>query len=150
MNPSPEFLIIKCSSCSARNRVRLQDAPAKRQAVCARCKQPLQIITGPIEVTDESFNRVVEGSALPVLLDMWAPWCNPCRFLAPVIEQLAVELEGRVLVAKMNTDDNPQTANRFHIQSIPTLLVFKDGKVAERIYGAQPKSEIMRVLEKII
>jgi len=81
---------------------------------------------------------------------MWAPWCGPCRQVAPVVEQLAAELAGRMRVAKLNVDENPVTSARFQIQSIPALLVFKGGREVDRIVGAQPKSEILRRVERMI
>jgi thioredoxin len=101
-------------------------------------------------VTDANFAEEVERSPLPVLLDMWAPWCGPCRMIAPVIEQLAAEMAGRVKVAKLNTDENQMTASRFNVRSIPTLLVLKDGKEIDRIVGALPKQEILCKLESLI
>jgi thioredoxin 2 len=101
-------------------------------------------------VTDANFAEEVERSPLPVLLDMWAPWCGPCRMIAPVIEQLAGELAGRVKVAKLNTDENPMTASRFNVRSIPTLLVIKGEKEIDRLVGAMPKQEILRRIEPLI
>jgi len=101
-------------------------------------------------VTDATFSAIVESSPLPVLLDLWAPWCGPCRMVSPVIDALAVELAGRVRVAKMNVDDNPATAARFKISGIPALLVLKEGRETGRIVGAQPKAEILRRLEQAI
>jgi thioredoxin len=102
----------------------------------------------PVIVTDVTFANEVERSPLPVLLDMWAPWCGPCRILAPVIEELAAEMEGRVRVAKLNVDENPATAARFRVQSIPTLLLLKEGRELDRIVGVQPKAAIMQRLER--
>ena len=101
-------------------------------------------------ITDASFAASVERSPLPVLLDMWAPWCGPCRMVAPLIEELAVEMAGRVRVGKLNVDENPATAARFGVQSIPTLLVIKEGREIDRIVGAQPKAAIMQRLERAI
>jgi thioredoxin len=101
-------------------------------------------------VTDANFAQEVERSPLPVLLDMWAPWCGPCRMIAPTIEQLASELAGRVRVAKLNTDENPMIGSRFNVRSIPTLLVLKDGKEIDRLVGALPKQEILRKLQAVI
>ena len=95
-----------------------------------------------------TFSADVERSPLPVLLDLWGAWCGPCQMIAPVIEQLAKEMAGRIRVAKLNVDENPVTAERFHIRSIPALLILKSGQEIDRIVGAQPKSEIVRRLKK--
>jgi thioredoxin len=103
-----------------------------------------------VHVTDATFGDQVERSATPVLLDLWADWCGPCHMLAPTIDQLSSELAGRVKVAKLNIDENPRTAARFGVQSIPTLLVLKDGREVDRLVGVQPKQEIARRLESVL
>jgi thioredoxin len=103
-----------------------------------------------VTVTDATFASLVEGSPLPVLLDMWAEWCGPCRIVAPVIDELAGTMAGQVRIAKLNVDENPGTASRFGVQSIPTLLVFKNGREIDRMVGVQPKPEIVRRLERVI
>jgi thioredoxin len=102
-----------------------------------------------VTVTDATFAAEVERSPLPVLLDLWAPWCRLCRMIAPVIDQLAAELAGRVRFAKLNVDENPATAARFNVHGIPTLLVLKAGREVDRLVGVQPKSEIARRLERV-
>lgn len=141
---------MKCPACGANNRVPAEKLWAGLAPVCGRCKTPLSASTHPTIVTDANFAEEVDGSPLPVLLDMWAPWCGPCRMIAPLIAQLASELAARVKVAKLNTDENPMTASRFNVRSIPTLLVLKNGKEIDRLVGAMPKQEILRRLESII
>jgi len=101
----------------------------------------------PIEVNDSNFDQMVLQAKIPVLVDLWAPWCAPCRMVAPVVEELASEYEGRVSFAKLNVDQNPRTASRYGIMSIPTLLIFKDGKPVSNIVGFRPKAELKRSLD---
>ena len=102
-----------------------------------------------VEVADSRFEEQVLASPLPVLLDVWAPWCVPCRGMEPVIEELAASLWGRVRVAKLNLDRNPQSAARLRIQGVPTLIVFKGGHEVGRMVGARGKSELMRALADV-
>ena len=139
--------LIRCPSCGATNRVRA-DRPGLAP-VCGRCKTPLTPAR-PVTVTDASFAALVEQSPLPVLLDLWAPWCGPCRALTPVIEELAADLAGRVQVGKLNVDENPITASRFRVRSIPTLLIFKGGREVDRITGAAPKQGILARLQGVL
>jgi len=136
--------------CGAANRIPLQKLRQNLRPICGRCKSPLDVQNGPIIVTDATFSAEVERSPLPVLLDLWAPWCGPCRMIAPAVEELASEMAGRVRVGKLNIDENPQTTARYNVQSIPTLLVLRGGKEIDRIVGAQPKSEIARRLNQVI
>lgn len=138
--------IMICAKCGAKNRV---VSGVDKLAVCGRCKNALNaVLNDPIIVTDANFAGTVESSTLPVLLDMWAAWCGPCRMIAPTIAALAKELAGKVLVGKMDVDANPQTASRFRVQSIPTLLILKEGREADRIVGVQSKEAILRRLAR--
>ena len=143
-------IVIRCPACGVSNRVPRDKIASGLEPVCGRCKAPLPIGTKPIAVTDASFTADVERSPLPVLVDAWAAWCGPCRMIAPVIDELAGEMAGRLRVAKLNVDENPATAARFSLQSIPTLLVFKGGREVDRVVGVQPKSEIVRRLELLL
>ncbi len=96
-----------------------------------------------IELTAENFNEEVLKSSLPVLVDFWATWCGPCRMIAPLIEEIAAEYDGKVTVGKVNVDDEPELANAFEIDSIPTLMVFKNGEVAGTLVGLRKKEEIV-------
>jgi thioredoxin 2 len=145
-----EIVMIRCPACGATNRVPQDRLVQGLEPVCGRCKTPLPVSARPVTVTDATFATDVERSPLPVLVDAWAPWCGPCRMIAPVIDELAAELAGRLRVVKLNVDDNPQTASRFNLRSIPTLLVLKDGREVDRLVGVQPKQEIARRLEKVI
>jgi len=140
--------MLRCFACGATNRIPLDKIEAGLQAVCGRCKTPLPVSGKPITVTDGTFAAEVERSPLPVLLDLWAPWCGPCKMIAPVLDEHAMEMAGRVKFGKLNVDENPATASRFGVQSIPTLLVLKDGQEVDRIVGVQPKAEIARRLEQ--
>ena len=137
--------VVVCSKCGAKNRVE-ESRLASSEAKCGRCGQKLEAGTQdskPIFITDQNFEReVLQTSGRPVLVDCWAPWCGPCRMIGPVMDQLAAESQGRYRIAKLNVDDNPQTASRFQIASIPTMLIFKDGKLIDRLIGAQPKQTI--------
>lgn len=104
----------------------------------------------PVTVTDGTFAREVLESELPVLVDLWAPWCGPCRMIAPVVEKIARDYAGRLKVAKLNVDENPQTAMRYQVQGIPTLLIFKGGRVADRIVGAAPEPLLRGKVDAIL
>jgi thioredoxin 2 len=141
--------LVRCPSCGATNRVPSDKIAQGLQPVCGRCKVALPLDNKPVNVTDANFAAEVERSPLPVLLDMWAPWCGPCKMVAPVIEELAAEMAGRVRVAKLNVDENPATAARFGVQSIPTLLLLKNGRELDRIVGAQSKAAIVQRIERV-
>jgi thioredoxin 2 len=142
--------LIHCPSCGANNRVPREKIEQGLKPVCGRCKTPLAAASNPLTITDANFSAEVEHSPLPLLLDMWAPWCGPCKMIAPVIEQLASDYAGRLRVGKLNVDENPVTAERYNVRSIPALLVFKAGQEVDRMVGAQPKAAILRRLEPFL
>jgi thioredoxin 1 len=107
-------------------------------------------VAKPKEVTDATFEQEVLKAPRPVLVDFWAPWCGPCRMVAPIVEELAEEYDGKVNFVKLNTDDNLVTASRYSIRSIPTLLVFKGGQPVGQIIGFRPKSDLRRRLDAVI
>ena len=140
--------VVVCRKCGTKNRIE-ESRLATSEAVCGRCGAGLEAITAgtqdsnPVVITDQSFeHEVLQTKGQPVLVDCWAPWCGPCRIISPVLDQLAAESQGRYRIAKLNVDENPQTSARFRIASIPTLLIFKDGQLVDRIVGVQPKQAI--------
>ena len=141
--------VITCAKCGARNRVD-EGAATDRKPICGRCGAALEApasradLGKPRTVTDATFEREVLGTKdVPVLLDCWAEWCGPCRMIAPMLDELAAQSAGRYVIAKLNVDENPRTAARFDIRSIPTMLIFRNGALADRIVGAQSKQAIL-------
>jgi thioredoxin 1 len=106
--------------------------------------------TYTVHLTETTFDEAVAASEGPMLVDFWAPWCGPCRMVAPIVEELADEYSGKVRFVKLNTDDNIETASKYGIRSIPTLLVFKDGQIVDQLIGFRPKSDLKRSLEKAL
>lgn len=104
----------------------------------------------PIVLTDSNFEAEVLNSQLPVLVDFWAVWCAPCKTIAPIIEELAIEYDGKLKVGKLDVDENQVTSIKYGVRSIPTLLLFKDGKVKNSIIGAVPKSQIVQKLSAVL
>jgi len=136
-----------CGHCGAKNRID-ESRLANSEAKCGRCGEKLagsasEQDSKPITITDQSFEReVLQTIGRPVLVDCWAPWCGPCRMIAPLLDQLAAESNGSYRIVKLNVDENPQISSRFQISSIPTMLIFKDGKLIDRLIGAHPKQTI--------
>ena len=143
-------MIVACPNCGARNRV--AEPVNAKQPICGKCGGALPSAAShdkPQPVTDASFSRdVIDASSTrPVLVDAWAEWCGPCRMIAPLLDQLAAESAGRYRIVKLNIDENPRTASQFNIRSIPTLLIFKNGKVVDQLIGVQPKPAIAARLQ---
>jgi thioredoxin 2 len=144
-------MIIRCLHCGTKNRMpetRLNDRP-----LCGKCGVPLVVMSDqglPVEVTDGTFNREVLSAPGSVLVDCWAPWCGPCKMVAPILDELAAKYAGGVGIAKLNVDENPLTAARYDIHNIPTMLLFKDGNLVNRLEGALPKETIEQHLISIM
>jgi thioredoxin len=136
---------VRCRTCGTINRV-----PAERAgegARCGKCRAPLLAAEGaaggaPVTVTDGDFESTVLGASAPVLVDCWADWCGPCHMLAPTIDALARDYAGRAVIAKLDVDANPLTAGKFEIRGIPTLLLFQNGQLVDRLVGVQPRGAI--------
>jgi len=139
--------VVVCKSCGAKNRVD-ENKLANTEAKCGQCGAKLEAVaraddSRPAVITDQTFEReVMREQGRPVLVDAWAPWCGPCRIIGPVIDQLAAESQGRYKIGKLNVDENPHTASRYQIASIPTLLIFRDGQLVDRMIGLQSKPAI--------
>lgn len=132
---------IACAHCAATNRIpsdRLADDP-----VCGRCGKPL-LDGRPLELNDGNFDKLTAHTELPVVVDFWAPWCGPCQQMAPQFAQAAGTLKGQALLVKVNSDDNPRTAARFGIRSIPTLVRLQRGSEVARVSGARPAGQIVQ------
>ncbi|MEM1180175.1 MAG: thioredoxin [Acidobacteriota bacterium] len=133
--------IVRCPQCHAKNR--LGSGGATEVPRCGRCGAALPWL---VNASDASFDR--EATApVPALVDLWAPWCGPCRVVGPVLEELSRDRAGRLKVIKVNVDQNPRLAARFEARSIPTLVLLQDGTVRERVVGAQPKAQLRRLVD---
>ena len=108
------------------------------------------VIMSEIQLTEDNWEKEVLNSDIPVLIDFWAPWCGPCRMVAPIVSEIAEEYKGKLKVGKLNTDEEPGIAVRYGIMSIPTLMIFKNGTVADQIIGAVPKEYFIQKLEQIV
>jgi len=130
--------VVQCERCGRKNRV---PAAATGSPRCGNCHAPLPWMT---DADDDDFADVVEGSALPVVVDLWAPWCGPCRMVSPALERVAKDLAGRVKLVKVDVDQAPKLSERFSVQAVPTLLVMRGGEVIARQAGAAPAAALRR------
>jgi len=133
-NSEPEIVV--CTNCHTKNRV---PAAAKGVPRCGKCQTPLRWI---VNASDADFASVVEAATIPVLVDMWAPWCGPCRMVSPALEQIAGEFAGRLKLVKINADEAPALSQRFDVLAIPTLLLLSRGEVIDRQVGAAPVAQL--------
>ncbi len=140
--------IVPCPRCGAKNRV-----PAARldqRPTCGKCKAPLPVTDAPHELAPGQLDAIVATSPIPVLVDFWAPWCGPCRMAAPEVAKVAQAADGRFVVVKVNTEQDPQAAARHRVQSIPLFVVFHRGREAGRIAGARPAADLLRFVERAV
>jgi len=145
-----DTIMIACPSCRAKNRVPV--TRIKEKPNCGRCGAylPMEDLGKVKVVTDATFEQEVMRSALPVLVDCWAPWCGPCKSVAPVLEALAKKYQTRIKIVKVNMDENTKVGSRFSIASVPTMLFVKSGRVTETLVGALPKEQIEAAIDRII
>jgi thioredoxin 2 len=136
--------LIRCPNCGRRNRV-----PAAAEGIprCGNCHRPLPWI---VDASDDTFAEVAEAASIPVIVDMWAPWCGPCRMVSPALAQVATDMAGRVKLVKVNVDESPKLQERFTVQAIPTLMVLRHGQVVARRAGAVPAAQIRTWVEETI
>ena len=136
--------VVTCPHCGRRNRV---PAAAEGAPRCGNCHQPLPWI---VDAGDDNFTEVAEAASVPVVVDMWAPWCGPCRMVSPALAQVATELAGRIKLVKVNVDEAPRLQQRFTVQAIPTLMVLREGQVVARQAGAAPAPALRAWVEAAI
>jgi len=140
-------VLVACPSCSTTNRLRYPHLD--RRIRCGRCQTTLPPPSEPVEAPDAaSFDALVAEAPVPVLVDFWAPWCGPCRMMAPELEKVARRMAGAALVVKVNTDGVPELGERFGIRSIPTLAVFRGGREVSRVAGARPAADIQALVDR--
>jgi len=142
-----ESVLYACSHCGGTNRI--PRARAGDDPQCGRCHQKI-FPRAPVKVTDATWKREVEDAPIPVLVDFWAPWCGPCRAVAPVLDQLASEHGGKLKIVKLNVDENPEMSARFQIQAIPTMILFRGRREVDQIRGALPKAALEQRIRRFL
>lgn len=138
---------VPCSQCQKVNRVSLT-ASAEKEPVCGSCRAPLPLHFGIAELNGTGLQKLIEKSPLPVLCDFWAPWCGPCKAFAPTFQQAAAQHAGRLVFAKLNTQDHQLAGDAFRVRSIPTLILFSGGRERDRLSGALPLDQLSDWLDR--
>ena len=138
-------VVLACPQCGQANRRRYESLA--QAARCGKCRMDLASLAVPVAVDSVAiFDAAIAGARIPVAVDFWAPWCGPCRAMAPELDKTALAVAGRALILKVSTDQVPELGERFRIQSIPTLVIFRDGRERTRVSGARPAPEIQRLV----
>jgi thioredoxin 2 len=140
-------IMLECQFCLTWNRVEASRSGDRPK--CGKCGKPM-LLDRPVQLTAGSFERTIAGSDVPVFVDFYADWCGPCKMMAPAVDEIAREFQGRALVTKLNTDTAPEVSQRFNIRGIPTSIVFVGGKEAARESGALPKAGLVKLLERAL
>lgn len=151
-----DSITVICTACQVTNRLpaikvgQIQPNSAPIIVKCGKCGEPLQLrpLEQPIAATDQTFDEAVMQSSLPVLVDFWAPWCAPCGILTPSLDHLAREFAGKLRIVKVNSDENSMVARRYQVRSIPTMLLFQEGKIIQQMVGAIPLGQLRNWINK--
>lgn len=136
--------VVPCPACGTKNRV---PAAGSGRPSCGKCHEPLPWM---VDASDATFDSVIRDAALPVLVDLWAPWCGPCRQISPALEKIATQMAGSLKLVKVNVDHNPATASRYDARAIPTLVILRRGEVLARRAGAAPAHDLRRWIERTL
>lgn len=141
-----DSMIFKCPNCDSKNNVKI--AKISQHPTCGKCGEKLKLTAKPIKATDITFDELINHFSGPVMVDFWADWCAPCKAVSPVMKEIAQENIERAMVLKVNVDENRMLAERFRVMSIPTIMIFKDGKQVDSMTGAASKNQYIAMLEK--